>query len=181
MGFRWREQSMSLVQGRRKGSSSRRHFTHHMALVAPVTLCVRAHCTRGCSLHLGRRRNIRRTLHTISLEFLFGGGDRTTGSRSRLDKRRPHVPPRPRLVPISRDEARCCRSVCLAAPALLAPPPPPPVACTCASRRPRCTRINITHYYKKLTRLRAGALHLAARILIYLSIDRTNRYFPSSM
>lgn len=164
MGFRWREQSMSLVQGRRKGSSSRRHFTHHMALVAPGTLCVRAHCTRGCSLHLGR--NIRRTLHTISPEFLFGGGDRTTGSRSRLDKRRPHVPPRPRLVPISRDEARCCRSVCLAAPALA----PASVACTCASRRPRCTRINITHYYKKLTRLRVGALHLAARILI--SIDQ---------
>lgn len=137
MGFRRREQSMSLVQGRRKGLSSRRHFTHHMALVAPGTLCVRAHCTRGCSLHLGR--NIRRTLHTISLEFLFGGGDRTTGSRSRLDKRRPHVPPRPRLVPISRDEARCCRSVCLAAPALGRPSSP----LVSRPRPPRCMHVCI--------------------------------------
>lgn len=84
-----------------------------MALALVVALL---HCTRGCSLHLGRGSNIRRTsssLHTISPEFLSGGGDRrTTGSRSRLrlrlDKRRPHVllscvrtsipPPRPRLV-----------------------------------------------------------------------------------
>lgn len=95
-----RELSMSLVQGRRRGWS-RRHFTHHMAL-ALGTLAVRARCTRGCSLHLGR--NVRRSLHTISLKFLYGGGDRTgAGSRSRLDKRRPHVPPR--LAQISRDEA----------------------------------------------------------------------------
>lgn len=95
-----RELSMSLVQGRRRGWP-RRHFTHHMAL-ALETLAVRARCTRGCSLHLGR--NVRRSLHTISLKFLYGGGDRTgAGSRSRLDKRRPHVPSR--LAQISRDEA----------------------------------------------------------------------------
>lgn len=80
-------------QGRRSRGFPRRHITHHMAL-ALVTLGGRARCTRRCSIHLGSSDNVgrRSPLHTISLGFLFCGGDHIiTGSRSRLDKWRPHV------------------------------------------------------------------------------------------
>lgn len=65
--------------------------------------------------------------HEISPELSSGGGDLTTGSRSRLGKRRPHVP-NLFAVPISRDESRGVAGppVWLQRPCTLSSPAPTP-------------------------------------------------------
>lgn len=137
-----------LEQGRRRGSP-RRHSTHHMALALMGTPAVEARCTRRCSLH----RLARRSLHTVSPKFSTGGGDRTTGSRSRPDKRRPLMFRRDRDSFRSRE----MRSAVAGLPVwlhrrIVSPRHPllpwPSTACTCASRRPAAPE-SISHVITK--------------------------------
>nr|XP_015833885.1 PREDICTED: uncharacterized protein LOC107397619 [Tribolium castaneum] len=73
-------------------------------------------------------------------------------ARSRDEERIALLPPL--FLPVSSRSSGCC---CTSPPTA----PPPAVLCTCIAPA-CCTRINITHYHKKLTRLEAGLCTLLA-------------------